>query len=317
MGGAGGTFGAGGTGGGGSGLCGGNGVCLPLPPPGWSGPVALIEGASPLPDCNSDYPVAIYGGHASLDCGVHSCSPCGCSGTPIGGNCQVASADVYAYQDAGCTGDWVHFDAQYPGCYNLSGSAYGASVKVTASPPQATGTTCAAASGGVPTLGTAAWGSDVRLCEAAVVLDSCAQYEMCAELPSSPLSAPVCIVKHDVQSCAGVPAPYSERMVFYTGYADTRGCASSCSCAAAGKVCHESVYLHSWAGCDGELWVVAADNDCHEFAGAVDAESYNVSVTGPDPGTGTCSPNGTSTPTGSCEPNDGPGEGVMTACCTP
>ena len=199
-------------------------TCVPPPPIGWTGPIAVWEGSGPAPGCSGDYPAQVLDALAALDAGAPQCA-CGCG--PLTGASCPSSFTATIFSDPGCTTACDSVTVSAGACVNVHGQC--ANVHGIGASPQAQGGSCAPqASAFVPTAG---WGRTARACESAVppVQSGCASGQICAPAPAAPMEPRLCVFMAGVVPCPA--GGYSVQRTVYAGVADTRGC-TPCSCGA-------------------------------------------------------------------------------------
>lgn len=219
--------------------------CLPPAPPGWQGPLAIVElTGSPLPaspPCPDQYTL-VYDGNADPDARPGTCT-CSCTPPDVAGlTCGPPIANFY--NDSGCT-QACGAANQTPAknCQTFSATCADAKfVKVMAVPK---GGSCTAATNGEPP--PVSWNKSIRLCEPQGVTVTCPGTKVPAatsRLPYAPGN--YCLASQSDLEC---PAAYPKRRTYFdpTQVTDTRAC-NPCSCGAlTGK-------------CGGQLHT--ADKDC-------------------------------------------------------
>lgn len=291
--------------------------CVPSPPAGWTGPVALYLGAagSQIPSCGSDYPVPLFDGYAGLNAPPASCSPkCTC-GTPEGGSC--IPPDFTAYTD--------------PFCQSPCGSPVAITYDTCSAPPSCAFTFFKVSAPGI-NAGTctasvvssnsaqATWSRVTRACGLAAPPSSgsCKADEVWVPFPRIPFPR-LCIMNSGKVDCPN--SAYSQATTLYSTDAvvDTRGC-SDCTCAPpADSSCSTQATSMMAAG-------VAYDSMCRPQL----AQAFTVPTNGCQPlwtpGVqpsnlkliqpltlipGSCAPGG-GQPMGTVTPMGSP----MTVCCT-
>lgn len=275
-------------------------TCVGAAPTGWSGPVALYDGAGPG-SCSAPYGTERYRGNADL-VGATSgrCSSCGC-GTPTGVSCGART--VSWYQEPGCGGSATTETASTT-CRDLP-TFFGAGVydSFRLPSPSCTGGRCAV-SGGVRSRPTPTWSRTGVACGAtsALIRGGCASGQLCAPDPTSPFLSTMCIHRSGTHAC---PAPYTTRRIFYSGYSDSRDC-TDCSCSAPSGFYDGSIVLNSQAGCTG-----SSRSDPHSTS-CRDTGTYNRSYRYYDRGyRGSCTASG-GDEIGAATPS-----GATTVCCLP
>jgi hypothetical protein len=270
--------------------------CVGAPPPGWSGPVALWEGAGGPPGCSGDYSARVLDAFDGLDAPAAACT-CTC-GAPSGASCG-SSLSATLYSDHGCTTPCDSVSVSDQSCANVHGvcnTVFGVSAAGGAS-----GGHCSPqSSSAVPP---ATWGVSARACELPGVpqRESCAQGEVCIPPPAAPMQLRPCVfIAGDVSCPSG---SYSVRHRYYRTVSDSRGCAH-CSCGApSGVDCAATLQ----EGCGQTGPTSALPTSCASLS---DPGSV-VLLAPPTPTGGSCAPSG-GAPSGSASPAS-----PVTVCCLP
>jgi hypothetical protein len=301
-------------------------TCTPAVPPGFHGPVAIIEtqsdaGATTAPaSCGSPYPADLVDGY---DVPVYSPPSCQCQ---CGFDAGCSQPVVQTYKDNTC----VNACSQLPvgACTLLScgGSASQGAVITTAS--QASGTSCAESvrKTTIPWDPTQDWGVAGRVCGAAPAADAgsdassdagsdagseagadagndagCPGTDLCTPAPSSPFAPTLC-----VWIAGDVPCPmtsYTRRTRLFTTGTDSRDCLDGCSCGApTGVGCSETITASSSSSCAGGTLLATT---CKTYPGTT-TPYISATVTG----SGSCTPSGSATPMGMVTPKN-----PVTICC--
>jgi hypothetical protein len=271
-------------------------ACIPAPPAGWIGPVAMWEGAGPSPGCTGDYSAQALDAFAALDAGPAECT-CDC-GELAGASCP-SSFTATIFSDNGCATACDSVVVSAGVCVDVHGQC--ANVHGIAAAPQATGGSCAPkSSAAVPT---ASWGQSARACEAAVVpvQQGCNAGQICAPAPVAPMEPRLCAFKAGDVDCPG--GGFTIRRTVYGGIADGRGC-SSCACGTpSGVSCTGTV--QEGCGQSGAVNQLPATCGGLSDPGSVTLVG-NLVASG-----GSCAPSG-GTPTGTAAPSS-----PTTVCCMP
>lgn len=276
--------------------------CVPPPPDGWSGPVALVVTAaeSAGSGCEGEYGITQTTGFGGLLAPEPTCT-CEC-GSPQDVECGDETSVLYYPPDfptPGVNASDCITPAAAVEISNLEAFAGASPSRWRANPVEASGGTCTplATSEVVP----AAFSGRVDACAPADPVLSCEDGTLCMPEPQSPLEAMLCIWRDGENTCSG---EYSVDRTMHTGFADSRSC-SACSCGdPTGATCDDSS-LWVWTGFDSHELV--ADGDCRYLGnfGAVTALNFDP---GPSSG-GSCQPSGGIAQGGS-EPT-----GPITICC--
>ncbi|MEO5729007.1 MAG: hypothetical protein ABI134_17630 [Byssovorax sp.] len=268
-------------------------ACVAGPPTGWSGPVALYEGAfdEAAPACPELYPDLAYQGDTGPEAMPASCSACACGAAPV-----TCSVGLELFSNATCSGNGVASTAIAPGtCFKLDASA--SSLELTA--PVVTVKACTP-SGGVATLPAAPRLTKGVACTAPSRSGGCSDEEICTPRPAAPFREARCIWRQGDQSC---PASYPEHHRLET-VMDDRGC-TPCACGApAPPSCAAMTKLFSDTTCGTKIANLPNDNSC------VTSMPAAALVTLTDSGSAKCLPMG-GAPTGAVAPTT-----QATICCS-
>ncbi len=272
--------GAGGAGGAGGGPCAPVGYdCEPPPPEGWSGPVALYEGApGTVPACPAAYPSAAANGEAGISAPPAACSACTCGAPAV--TCGATKLDLYGWTSCSSSMQSVMLTAGT--CASVSGSHFEQEA------PQASAGACAPA-GGTPSAGPPVWATAGAVCGAAAAPVSCADGSLCAPAPAAPFAPRWCIWTAGAASC---PAGFPDQHVWETDD-DQRGC-TPCTCGAPGPAsCTVTTTLYGDDSCGSSVGTLTTVGQC-----VVKSSARSAQATTSPSGTPTCSAGG-GNPTGS------------------
>jgi hypothetical protein len=198
--------------------------CVPAPPVGWTGPVAIWEGAEGPPACSGDYSASVLDALENLVAGDAQCT-CDC-GHLTGAICP-SSFTATVYSDPGCNTACDSVVVSAGACVDVHGQC--ANVHGIGASPQALDGGCAPkASTVVPK---PAWGLLARACEPAVapVQNGCSAGQICAPAPAAPMEARLCVFQSGDVACPA--GGYSVKRTVFAGVHDTRAC-TPCSCGA-------------------------------------------------------------------------------------
>lgn len=298
-------------------------ACVPSVPVGWSGFVALFEGAPGAePACPDAFPsLSPYQGNNMLTTPPHTCSECTC-GAPMGQTCDLP--DLIQIQNVPCGGsnpltEPLAVPANWAGsCYGPSGWPGGAqcngsscNASATAPKPTVTGGSCAA-QGGTPDLPAAAWSLAGKACGDAPVGAGCGMGKVCQPKAEAPFFTGLCVFKGGDNSCpAG--SPFSQNHLFYEDLTDTRAC-STCTCGApTGSTCDATITIYGDQAvntCTTAVTTFPAGG-CGNISGNPYVNGRKATITQPPTGGG-CAPAGNSTPSGALTPSN-----ATTFCCIP
>lgn len=283
-----------------TGECPSDHICVPVAPPGWSGPFALREDNVASVNCTDDYDDEVFRLYGGLKAAAASCSPCSC-GAVTGTQCRM-DLDLYLSKD--CSGlSCVSSNTAASVCTDLSCSGnpalgsirFGSHVSSSGScPPSAQN----------PSLAPVSWDVHAVLCQAPAAT-GCGSDSVCLPNSADPSQLSMCVARPGDQSCM---APFTARTVRYEGFVDGRDC-TACSCSAPqGGTCGGSVILNLPGPSCGGPGVVYPDGFCMEL----DPPVTSGAILGPLSLTGaSCQASGGS-PTGSASPTS-----LVTVCCLP
>ncbi|MCA9711133.1 MAG: hypothetical protein KDK70_35150 [Myxococcales bacterium] len=197
-----------GTGSGGA--CAGAAECVPLPPPGWEGPVLAMVGSGAAPPCPAQAPQELFVAQAGLQAEPAECA-CTC-----GREASACDVTLYASLNGECSEDFG-FPLSTDRCVVLDTSLapVGASVVLPA-------TSGACAADVLEDVSPPAWADEARVCLGATA--SCGEG---ACVPEVAAGEGVCIVREGEHTCP--LSDYTQAFTFYRGVDDTRRC-SACEC---------------------------------------------------------------------------------------
>lgn len=303
------------------------GQCLPAPPLGWTAPVQLWFGEeSGAPTCPEVAPAVGYEGRAELHAAPATCGACSCG--PSGGECELpATLTASAASCASTNAITPRTDFDPPASWDGSCSANEAialdklcgSVKCVSSLTTAPLTLdeggCASTSQPAPeALSPPAWSTFARACMGSVSGACESLGEVCT--PASIIDGGVvgfrtCIFHGGDVACPSA-GPYTDRHVFYTDYADSRGC-SECGCGVpVGSACSAMLSVYTDPGCSAPIFtriIEATSATCDDLSAGTQLGSKKIGPVTYTPGQ--CAASG-GEPGGSAEP-------VLpsTFCCSP
>jgi hypothetical protein len=250
-------------------ICPATSACIEAPISGWNGPAIFYDGAvgtSP-PACSGDYDMTAAALNGGLDGGSATCA-CKC-GIPTGTSC--GSATLTSFNQLTCPPlNPVGSETLPPGTcepFNLAGSYYVLGV------PNVTGGSCTASlNKNIPP---PTWSSQFRACTSSATLTGagCSADQVCAPRPATPFDPQICIYASGDVACPS-GSSYSNKIVRYESFTDTRDCSGGCTCGAPSGSCAGQVSLTegpTTAGCG----TVA---DAHLTPGGCDALSPGNAV---------------------------------------
>ena len=257
-----------------------NGECVPTGPLEWTAPVLVWWGPeSDAPPCPELAPSIGWEGRAGLSAANATCGACSCD-APTG---SCSAPDTITANAAACSGSTALHTAFDPpaawdgGCTAenavdagvlCGGTPVVPGVKCVQSitiPPLVMHESCAATVQVVPHDKPAVvWSTFARACTSGGN-GSCAMLdETCA--PTGPAGFRQCVLHEGDVDCPSF-TPYSDKVVYYLGVDDTRGC-SDCACSApAGSTCSATLSIFSDHACGTVLDTAslnAATLLCHD-----------------------------------------------------
>jgi hypothetical protein len=274
-------------------------ACVPMPPSGWNGPLAIFEAntaaTDALPGCAGAYEAHFYDGLGSLAGASAACS-CTCE-KPSGVGCSPPQLSLYA--DARCNqvSDTGQSLAAAPSCTRIGlGAANALSYAIGSTTPFGGGCQPRATQQVAPPT----WGSSVRLCtgsSSAKPAAACAPNEVAAPQTRAPFEAGNhCIARPGNWAC---PSGYPNGRSYAQSAIDTRDC-TACTCGApTGASCAATTFT------DDRCTSGAKPAGACERTQSARSASFSGAATG-----GVCAPEG-GTPTGTVVP-----AAPMTICCT-
>jgi hypothetical protein len=273
-------------------------TCAEEAPLDWSGPLAVSLGDT-SPACVGSYPTDAGSYFTDLDPGT---ALCGCSCGPASGIQCAAGADL-CYVNLTCSvGSCIAPSATLlpAQCTSIPDTS-APMVRVSARAPTNVGGCAANAN---HTLPTAVWGTQVQACGGATTIPTaCANGEVCSPLAVTPFEK-LCIQRTGEHDCPS--QSYSEKVVVYEDFTDTRAC-SACSCGPATSSCRGEVdftYPGGGQSC-GSLANTVAAGSCGAMNNLTQTATYS-----PNP-SGSCTASA-STLSGGVTQN-----GPVTFCCRP
>lgn len=299
------------------------GRCLPEPPAGWTAPLLLWTGAeTDAPDCPDVAEAVGYEGYAGLTAEPASCGACSCD--PPAGTCGLPKTITASPADCGDTSPYqtvLEAPADWDGgCISPAtipaGALCGGTPCVNALTiplPAVQEEGCAPMQAAAPQDPAApSWSLFGRACATGAVGQCGTTGETCG--PANAQGFLHCVYHDGDVACPSV-SPYTDRLVFYQGIEDTRGC-SACGCgspegsdcSAKLSVCKDAVC----ADCFEQTLIDSADpsgSKCHEVKLGVALGSMTIDSVTYTPGQ--CQPSGGEA-TGSATPSL-----PSTFCCLP
>lgn len=285
--------GVGGVGGTRSAGCSNDGACVSNPGGAWMGPFAVINSDIGCEGPFPDQAVELFQG---FNAGTASCD-CSCGAATAVCSTQIR-ATGWALVDCSL-GQGQHTVGENE-CYNTFSASH--SVRL--------GTASASCGAGTVTadLPTPTFARSVDVCGGfSSAPGECEVGQTCVPKPSSNFEAGICYVQQGDHAC---PAGFSDRILSYTGFSDTRACAASCSCQGSGAVCSVNVNRYTGTNCGSPQDVVTIDSGSNS---CIVPDSGDVRSIRPNDvqveRNGTCAP-GAIGVIGTVQ-----GEGATTVCC--
>jgi len=301
----GGTTSVGGGGAGGDGpVCDIGSLCVPDPPAGWTGPVALFEGplAGSLPPCNlTPYGTQLGDYFAELDAGdvVCECSCDGATGIVCSGDATLCYKGSQGDCIQVCTGTTQSLADGECAATATQGASY---VSVRSPIPSDMGACEESFDEDIPT---PVWGLEARVCNGSATTPAgCDVGQQCVPLPGDSLDT-LCIVRPGEETCPD--EVWTVPHVRHATFEDSREC-SGCACGTATSMCGgRADFISSCSDPLPLLYVDIAAGQCDPYRinGNPPSVQYGVQ------------------PSGSCDPEPGSGEqsgavtvdGTITLCC--
>jgi hypothetical protein len=291
-------------------------TCVPAAPAGFTGPVALAEGATQadLPACGGAHSVESFTGWGSPQC-PFTCSACGCA-LPTGVDCSnptIAMDNLAPREFLICPRPTIELPLDT--CLPVTGT-YNSYITVAGTP---SGGSCTP-SGGNAVKTPVGWIAS-RICRSQAAGGAgCAAGLVCWPKPPTPYQPQACVVGTGNLDCPA--SGYIKKHDYYTNQDinDTRDCTSTCTCGSpSGMTCpaHVGVFSERVSGreqpCDSSLLLDEATipSPCTRLSsniGFVKAITKIKLHAG-----GSCTPSGDAFATGTCTPT-GP---QSTVCCMP
>jgi hypothetical protein len=279
-------------------------ICVPAPPAGWQGPLAIYEGTGgpppPAPPaCAGSYTSRVYDGLNAPNAPPSDCT-CTCD-PPLGITCDGPVLNLFS--DPCTTHCGTPNQRITTTCTILGlGTCGGTHFVLDASSP--TGGACAPSS--TTALPDAGWTGNVRLCAMATgapFVGVCDAGEICAPTTGLPFESAHCVAQAGTASC---PAGYPVRHVYFASFSDSRGC-TPCGCAPPTDAScgGGTVAFYNDTACTAPAFTATAPQACTNLGGPKGAK-----FSGATPSGASCAPDG-GAPTGAFTPTT-----PTTICCT-
>ncbi len=287
-------------------------ACAPTVPAGWSGPVALWQGAgsSNPPTCSSagGYPTETVNATSGLSASPAVCPGCSC-GSPKGVSCQVAAASFYGNNS--CAGGAGSLNIVQGICQGfISLSLDPSSVRWQSA--TSGGGACLPIPSSLPVVPPLEWASRARVCANPAAGGGC-WAAACVPRPSPPFAQAVCVYQNGDISC---PGTYNQKLVYYQGAVDNRSC-TGCDCQPpTGTSCSGTLKLWTDLNCQVDETTLTSVGQCAQLGPDPTPPSppyqtlRSIRYSGGPSGSGSCA-SLPSTTTGSASP-----AAPVTFCCT-
>ena len=276
--------------------------CAPAIPLGWTGPVALFEGAAPAPDCSSSgFPIMAQDAYADIDGGTVACPSCQCNVTS-----SSCTAALQFFSDPACGGSCWLCSTPFPfeitagdPCQPIPPLCHDGNKKPVAVEVQVKGSaSCTPVANGSEVIPKPAWGKSVRACGHPKPAGGGCAAGTCLPKPHQPFEQAFCIYADGDVPCPGV---YVKKRLAHLAFSDNRDC-TACGCGeAAGVTCDDAVVFLGTEVCVTAGWPVKP-NKCSGIVqdqtllsgtcdGGADADTRSAKLLA-KPSGGACSPSG-------------------------
>lgn len=233
-----------------------NGQCLPVPPIGWSQPVLLAFGdESTVPSCPAVAPVVGYEGHAGLNAPAAVCGPCSCGASEgscgLPGDLTASTLGVCPNDDPGAWTMAWDAPAGWDGACTAAdpitcGNGNNLCAHSVMAAPLTIDDSCAPLGPPAATVAPYGWSTFARACAGSAGGACESLGETCASASAEGFQ--VCIFQEGDVDCPSL-GPYTDKLVFYGGAEDTRGC-SGCTCGKVeGSSCAAVLHMYSDDAC--------------------------------------------------------------------
>jgi hypothetical protein len=253
-------------------------ACVPPAPPGWEGPVEVVEG-NPLPACRDGWSSSVDLGSGQLTAPEATCSPCSCS-SPSGGSCELApGALLEVYPMGQCINTPVGYMVNQPfQCIELTtGTSLSTAMELHADANLSKG--ACQPGGGDATVPEPFFEKNSRACQPAALGAGCGADQVCMPKPMPADTSAVCVYSQDL-AAGSCPPEYPNSRLLNAILSDTRGCLP-CTCnAPVGQLCSISAIIYSDSLCANS--VKGLPNQTCDVVGS--PHSFKVQVGGPNGG---------------------------------
>ncbi len=238
-------------------------VCTGPAPGGWTGPVALYNGAPAGPACSGNYPTQRYEGNGGLGCAPVTCSACSCAA----GGVTCGGVNISFGVTSACASNFYN-SVPVGSCFNLPGTGY--QYARHANLEGSTGS-CASSGGTLTVRPAPTWSGLGRVCgRGPLVTGGCAPAETCAPRAPTGFGSKLCIFASGDLACPA--GPYSVKTVLFADYADGRAC-SACACGT--PVCTKNISLFSSFNCN--VGAAPPPLSCQDiYGGGINVLSFRV-----------------------------------------
>lgn len=272
------------------------------PTAGWTGPIALFEGASatPAPACPSSFPMPAFVGHSDLSADAAKCNTCTCDKSVV--TCTPASAQFF--DNGGCSGPPALTAAQSTTCTPIMVTAQRARIPT----PAAAAAKCNPQGGGVSMPPPApTWGTNAVGCMAAGPGKGCEGGGACTP-PTTAEFNHLCVFQ---KGPAGVcPGGFPVKHTYFEAFTDARTC-TACSCGdpSSVAVCTAQTALFTSNDCTGTA--TATLTNTNACLNATVTGNGSIQVTAAPTNIPDCPKSG-GAPTGAAAPD---ATSAITVCC--
>jgi hypothetical protein len=262
--------------------------CVPKPPLGWSGPVALRQGGPKPFGCDGDWPTEDLHGGDEVIAEEAACTACAC-GEVTGLKCGM-STTLKRYSNSSCSIEVSTVSIDAAAC-----TAFGPATAVVAGPMGVSGGSCAP-SGGKATLADPKFSIPAQTCQA-LFGGGCENGSVNECVPPLAADQRLCVYRADDESPC--PPEYPDRQVMFSDIKDERDC-SPCTCSGAeGGSCSATTTLYTDGAC-GSVFKTTPNNgtSCTSITGvSPPPNSFGAKITSATATGGSCAAGGGS-PTG-------------------
>jgi hypothetical protein len=249
-------------------------TCVPVPPPGWDGPLVVSGESKATPSCPANMALTRVDAHTGKPTGDHSCSPCTC-GDVSGRSC---TGTVKYFDTDDCSGEPKTSGALANINSCIRNEEQGDRFAIDVVTNQGT---CPPA-GGLPQKSPITWDSTVRGCGAPTLLtDGCKTGEVCAPDPPAGFRERHCITHPGEVACPNDTWPVN--VSGFSDVDDTRGC-TTCACTSSATCTGQVRHFTSAGLCMGTSGTIDLPSPQCRGAGSLSAVRLSIALTpSPDP----------------------------------